>query len=459
MRVLFSNPPWWVSEGTAETADGRTIRGAVAGVRAGSRWPFTFFQQSLPDKFVFGDYLPYPFFMGYAAPYLARETGAEVVMRDSVALRESYVTFFNYLHEERFDYIVVESATPSWEVDAKLIAAMKRIQPETKIVLAGPISSEGEKLIEEYGVHAVVKGEYEKGVVRVINGESGVIAHDLLTLEEMNAAPFPYFDNTIAHRYWDPNPQGQVPPQAQIWASRGCPYKCIFCVWPATMTGNDPDGSGKRRVRQYSADYMEAFITELVEKYGFKTIYFDDDTFNLGNAHVVKMCEVMEKIGLPWSAMCRADTIRKETWQMMKDSGCFGVKIGVESGNQFVVDKIVNKHLDLDYTQEIVRHLKEIGMTVHGTFTYGLPGETQDQMRGTKTFIADTPFDTVQESGTAEIEGTPLHTLSRTGKLAGYEGASMDEAYVRATDGNVKWMKLAESLREDSAGTIEEVTG
>ena len=61
------------------------------------------------------------------------------------------------------------------------------------------------------------------------------------------------------------------------------PYKCIFCVWPATMTGNDPDGTAKRTVRHYGPDYMEAFLTEIVGKYGYRSIYFDDDTFNLGS--------------------------------------------------------------------------------------------------------------------------------------------------------------------------------
>ena len=95
----------------------------------------------------------------------------------------------------------------------------------------------------------------------------------------------------------------------------------------------------------------------------------------------------------------------------MADSGCKGVKIGVEAGSQVVVDKIVNKHLDLKYVNEIVSHIRSLDMSVHGTFTYGLPGETKNDMIKTKKFIQSTKFSTVQESGTAEIEGTPLHTL------------------------------------------------
>ena len=53
-------------------------------------------------------------------------------------------------------------------------------------------------------------------------------------------------------------------------------------------------------------------------------------------------------------------------------------------GNQWVVDNIVNKHLDLEYSAGVVHELKRLGVSVHGTFTYGLPGETREQMQDTK---------------------------------------------------------------------------
>ena len=213
------------------------------------------------------------------------------------------------------------------------------------------------------------------------------------------------------------------------------------------MTGNDPDGTGSRSVRHYSPEYMESFLSDIIGRYKYKAIYFDDDTFNLGNRHTAEMCEVMQRIGLPWSAMCRADTIKIETWKMMKESGCFGVKLGFESGNQFVVDKIVNKHLDLNEAANVVREVKSLGMTVHGTFTYGLPGETHDQMMQTKRFIKSLGLTTRQESGCAEIEGAPLRTLMDRGELKTYSGA-VTEGYDRRSDGNVKFQILSKELKE-----------
>ena len=438
MKVLFSNPPWWT-----DTIQGpRTYYGT--GVRAGSRWPFTYHVATPPDAFEHGTYIPYPMFMGYAATY-AKRAGADVLFRDSIALRESYPSYEHYLRLHQPDYVVIESASPSWDHDSGLIAWITRLLPACRVVVTGPITSQAGKILRGHPVYACVRGEYEKGVVRVLNGESGLIDFDLLTLEEMNAAPHPYYDATIAHRYWDSNPRGTTWPQAQVWSSRGCPFKCIFCVWPATMTGDDPDGTRKRSVRHYTGEYMEDYLTELVARYDFKTIYFDDDTFNLGDKHVERMCAIMRKIGVPWSAMCRADTSRMELWKEMKDSGCFGVKIGFESGNQEVLDTIVNKRLDLGYARRAVEEIKRVGMTVHGTFTYGLPGETTEQMKDTKRYAASLGLDTLQESGCAEIEGTPLHSLNAA-PLAKYAGAKLDAAYVRETDGRVKFDQLRREI-------------
>ena len=443
MKILMSNPPWW-----GEHTWRFWRRRWVAGVRAGSRWPFTLEQRSSPDSFVFGDYLPYPFFLGYATTYMQRETGARVEFRDSIALRESVPSYLRFVMEGRFDYIYIESSTPSWENDRVLIHEIHRVSPRSQIVLCGPVTAyDPARFFGEAPLHACLQGEYEKLAVKVVNGSSGVLAHDLLSVEEMNRAPFPYFDPVVASRYCDHNPVGQRFPQAQVWSSRGCPFKCIFCVWPATMTGNDPDGSAVRRVRYYTPEYMEAFLREIVARYGFRSIYFDDDTFNLGKGHVQRMCAVMRRLGLPWSAMCRADTIPLEIWAEMRDAGCFGVKLGFESGSQYVVDKIVNKHLDLEQARAATAEIKRLGMKVHGTFTYGLPGETHEQMLQTRHYRESLALDSYQESGTAEIEGTPLHRLHLDGALKGFSGAVVDSSYRRETDGSKKFQMLVEELR------------
>ena len=421
-------------------------------MRSGSRWPFTYLGRCTPDNSRAKDYIPYPYFLGYATTYVSNNIGENnVYFRDSIALSESYKSFYNYLEsiKNKIEYFLIESATPSWKHDFELIKEIKKKYPYLKIIVAGPISTSEQKWDSDI-IHAIIKGEFEKNVMKVINGEDGLINHDLLTLEEMNKAPFPYYDEHIYDKYFDGNPipMNQLSPQAHVLTSRGCPFKCIFCVWPAAMTGNDPDGENKRSVRQYSADYMKGFLDKLTTDYNFEAIYFDDDTFNIGNKHTVEISKVAGSYNIPWFAMCRADTCKKETWKIMRDNGCKGVKIGIESGSQYVVDKIVNKHLDLSYTSQIVDHLRSLDMSVHGTFTYGLPGETKEQMLETKEYIKKTNFNTVQESGTAEIEGTPLHTLNKK-DLKNYPGAKITADYDRQKDGGKKWQSLVKNLQDN----------
>lgn len=445
MKIIFSNPPWFEQSDT----------GLRMGIRAGSRWPFTIHAPHPVDQFQFGSYLPFPFFLGYAASYTAKAVpGAVVTMRDSIARGEGYRSFLAYVEKEKPDWVVIETATPSWEHDQKVLQLLRVRVPSAKVILCGTLdcAKAAEVFAANPNVRAIVKGEYDKQIVKLVTSEGSpdphprVLEHDLLTLAEMNAAPAPMWDDECALHYWDGCPVGHQPPQLQVWTSRGCPFKCCFCVWPSVMTGNDPDGTKPRAVRCYSPEYMERFLTERIEwakarGTPYRSIYLDDDTANLVNKHTIAMCGVMKKIGLPWSAMCRADTSTREVWQLMKDSGCFGVKIGFESGSQRVIDQIINKKLDLKEAEETAKFLRSIGMTVHGTFTVGLPGETPAEAKQTVDFIsrllAEGTLNTHQLSGTATIEGTPLSHIAAGEHLAKYPGASADGFEVTG-DGQAK---------------------
>jgi radical SAM superfamily enzyme YgiQ (UPF0313 family) len=442
MKACFLNPPWW------QGRDGSSGLWS-AGVRSGSRWPFTMPVRSSPDRFCWGGYLPSPLFMQFAASYLQHAApDATIHFRDSIALRESYDSFYRFVSDGQYDFVVLESATPCWPHDSEIIRNLHRRDSKTKIIVTGPITVNHAQILAELPVWATVRGEYERGVVRaIVGGESGLIDFDFLSQDEMNAAPSPYMDATIAHRYYDPCPKGQMAPQAHVWTTRGCWAKCCFCVFPAVMTSDDPDGTKRRTVRYYSPDYMREYLLDMKAKYNFRSIWVDDDVFNLGDKHVRLMCEVFREVGLPWSAMCRGDRTKPETWKAMKDAGCFAVKIGVESASQQVLDTIVNKQLDLGELMETLELLKSIGMAVHTTWTVGLPGETPAQQQETIAMIQRL-YDrglhaTHQLSGTAQIEGTPLHQIGTGSVLAKYPGAKVDENYVAEGDGA---KKLAEMM-------------
>lgn len=437
MNILFSNPPWWIE---------RNSKGQWRyGVRAGSRWPWSMWGKSSPGRRFHDEYVPYPFFMGFAASYCMKYARQHnILFRDSIANKETKEKYFQYIVQNKIDMVFIESSTPSWNNDLQIIRQIKKLRPKIKVILTGPtIAATAEQVMSTGLFHACIKGEYEKGSLKVIDGAEGIIDFDIMSQEEMNSSPYPYYDESIAKTFWGNGTMDtQKQPVLQAWTSRGCPYKCIFCLWPATMTNNDPDGSNNRRARKYSKDWLEGFLCSMVNKYHYNGIHFDDDTMNLGDKHTLEVCEIMRKINLPWSAMCRCDTVSKNIWQEMKDSGCKGVCLGFESGDQWVVDNIVNKKLNLDEAAETVRYIRSLGMSVHGSFTIGLPGESEEQIAKTRQYISDLPFTSIQLSGCGVMEGTPIDSVIRNKQLNAYKGAVKDEKFINESDGMKKLEKL-----------------
>ena len=126
MSILFSNPPWWENKESRGFLRKKRWR---RGVRSGSRWPFTYLGRCTPDNSRAKDYIPYPYFLGYATSYVANNIGENnVYFRDSIALSESYKSFYNYLDtiKNKIEYFLIESATPSWNHDYELIKEIKK---------------------------------------------------------------------------------------------------------------------------------------------------------------------------------------------------------------------------------------------------------------------------------------------------------------------------------------------
>ena len=120
---------------------------------------------------------------------------------------------------------------------------------------------------------------------------------------------------------------------------------------------------------------------------------------------------------MPWNALVRADTCKEDAWQVMKDNGCYAVRIGFESGNQFIVDNIVNKKLDLKKAAEVVKYLNKIGIISHGTFTLGHLGETKEQMNETITYAKSIGLHSYQAAGVGVLDGSPLGKFVKEKKM------------------------------------------
>jgi len=413
MRIILGNPPWRI--------------GNRLGVRAGSRWPFT---MEVTDGTRLPPYIPFPFFLAYAAAVLERER-FPVMLIDGIAEGLTEEEYLAKAAAFNPDLVLHETSTASIATDLRIAQKIKEAA-YARVALAGPhVSVLTERILKENAfVDFILLGEYELTLLDLcahlmnatplgeVNGLSfrkpdGTIQTNPRrpSLKDLDSLPWPVRHFLPMERYRDAF--CDMPhPMLQMWASRGCPYKCIFCLWPDVMYG---DHEYRTRDPKNVVDEVEY----CQKKYGFKSFYFDDDTFNLGKARIITLCREIKKrnLGIPWAAMCRADAIDEEMLRQMKDAGLIAVKYGIESASQRIVNAS-GKKLDLKKAEKAIELARKLGIRFHLTFTFGLPGETSETIKKTIDYALEKDPDCLQFSLATPFPGTEYHErLKKTGNI------------------------------------------
>lgn len=167
--------------------------------------------------------------------------------------------------------------------------------------------------------------------------------------------------------------------EANIVTSRGCIYNCAFCA--AAMSLNK-DYS----IREKSETSIAKEMHEIVAVYPtVNSIRVLDDLFLKTNATVQKAINVFSNFKLQWRSMAHVmtfhnvdDTIMKA----LKDSGCYELFIGIESGSPKILSEI-NKTKNVDTIINNLTKVFKAGINMKGYFIYGFPGETKGDMEMT----------------------------------------------------------------------------
>ncbi|MFA5062575.1 MAG: radical SAM protein [Candidatus Omnitrophota bacterium] len=387
-------------------------RGGKWGVRAGSRWPHI-----LDDSET--NYLPFPFFLAYAAALLQKNYFS-VSLIDAIAEQLDEEVFLKKITGLNIDFLVAETSTPSFYND---LAILKKIHSSLgiPIILCGPHFEiyQTQILKDNDFIAYTLFGEYEftllellvslaekkdlSGVKGLIwRAGSDVIKNPAREACDINLLPWPLRDALPMGKYMD-LPGGLPIPSVQMLSSRGCPFRCTFCLWPQVFYSG----------RDYRPRDVGDVVNEmeyLVKVKGFKSIYFDDDTFNIGKERILEFCKQVRGKGLqniPWAVMARADLMDKGILSEMKSAGLWAVKYGVESENQLSVDDC-EKRLDLRKVTEIVGITKSLGIKTHLTFCFGFPGETDKSIRKTIDYSLKLDSDSAQFSILTPFPGTEL---------------------------------------------------
>lgn len=289
---------------------------------------------------------------------------------------------------------------------AEIVAGgVKENFPQIKTIIGGPhISGYGQKALECQSFDYGIIGEGEKSFVDFVNAvennsnslgalnglvwrDKGMVVKNGISapIENLDALPFPARDLLPDIRQYHPKKMFyRKLPFVHIFTSRGCPFQCVFCQTPF----------GKK-VRFHSAQYVADEITHLVKTIGVREVKINDDTFNLIEPRVLEIFDILAKRGISvaWSCNLRADTVKsKQFLKAIKERGCWMVGLGLESGNQKVLDEL-KKDITLAQSRQVCEWAREAGLRVQASFIIGNPTDTEQTILETIEYAKSLPID------------------------------------------------------------------
>jgi radical SAM superfamily enzyme YgiQ (UPF0313 family) len=308
---------------------------------------------------------------------------------------------------------------------------LKKAFPTRRIVMGGPWATIEHRLIVKKGIaDVVVRCEGEITMVKLADAldnnvdlarvegityknDAGelVITPDRPAIEDLDALPFPaweLFPRSKKYRFLH---RGM--PFFPIMTSRGCPFDCIHCT--KSVHGY--------KFRPRSVENVIAELRYLKERFNAREIFIIDDIFNNDLARAERILDeiIRNDFGfhIKFSNGIRADKLPARFVKKLKRAGTYTVMLGIESGNQKIVNSI-GKGLNLDKVRIATKLLKKEGIITGGFFMLGHPQDSKATMLETIAFAKSLDLDYPFFFKAVPFPGTKMYSIvAKQGKMVG----------------------------------------
>ncbi len=248
------------------------------------------------------------------------------------------------------------------ELDAILPALAKRL--ESELTPMGNMPPKSNSWFS--GIHGLTYYTEKEGMVKTPPP----------MLMDVSLAPFPAYDMlpSIAPYHTGVFQDHFV----MIQTSRGCPFGCTFCAYALE----------KYRPRPHKQVAEE--LIWLKENFGAKNVLFFDDLLALNSDRTADLAEALikDEVNMEWVCCTRANLTDVPSLKMMRKSGCRELAVGIESGDEKILE-VINKGVSKADIAKCASACKEADILFYGMTICGLPGETEETWRHTIDFIKE----------------------------------------------------------------------
>lgn len=301
---------------------------------------------------------------------------------DAIVENKSNEDVLRQLASKEYYSVLSLTGSASWPEDFLLFEKIKNQFPKTTIALSGNLPLfRYEEIFKNWSFLDIVLLDYTTDdYLKFLTGDRENL-HKIAYREENGSVKV--FDKRPPREFSFSVPQHEKfkhklyrfpfavrQPATVVIGSFGCPHKCNFCV------------ASEINYRFRNTDNL---IQELkaINTMGFKEVGFTEFMFEVNRSRAIEICKriIEEKIDITWSCNCRVDTLDEELLLLMKQAGCHTIQFGIESGSQTVLDEH-SKRYQVGTAQKTIALCNKVGIRAFGNFILGLPGDTEENMRG-----------------------------------------------------------------------------
>jgi radical SAM superfamily enzyme YgiQ (UPF0313 family) len=378
----------------------------------------------------------------YPFTYLYEE-GFDVNYIDASLENLNEEGFSNKIKGEAADYYVIHSVILSKKTDLYYLKKIQEIRPDSRVIFHGP---EPTRVPEEYLIPShpplekggrggfnvlVFRGEIEKNLIGYLKEgkltgvsylKDGKVVHEPPSKETVNLdeLPFPFRNHKVLQPYIKNyfNPKFRKSPHTIMMTSRGCAFKCHFCVPNSISFARELEymrfNNGKKPPVQIAGAkrVIEEFKT--IKNQGFNSVMIVDDQFLWARNRTLEICRGIKGLDMEWGCLSRADFLTdEEVIREMTGAGCVSIDIGVENLNQDVLDYI-EKDLMVENVYTAIRLLRKYGIAPKLNIMLGTsPKETTQDIINTIEKLKSLDVSNIMFSIATPFKGTKFYNFCK----------------------------------------------
>jgi radical SAM PhpK family P-methyltransferase len=359
-----------------------------------------------------------------------------------------YINLFQYEKEQFIEFlrrnpICVAITTTFYVVNlpvTEMVEFIREHNPNVKIVVGGPLVNNharnyhGDELktaLEDMGADIyVLEGQGELTLAQLIEClKNGGNLNDVPNLayfedKQLRRTKTVAENNSLDANFIDWKDFGgsrDLGATIQTRTARSCAFKCSFCNYPSRAGA----------LTLLSLDVLERELDSILALGGVQNVVFIDDTFNVPFPRFKDLCRMMirKKCPFNWFSYFRCSNSDQEAIDLMAESGCKGVFLGIESGSPSILINM-NKSATVEKYAKGIEMLRRNGILTFGSFITGFPGETDETVQETIDFIRTTRPDYYRSQMWYCEPGTPIQNERRKYQIEGegfvWSHATMD---------------------------------